>query len=258
MLMEGTKERYFYNAHGHALSGQIDRPFKHTIEVQAGTTLPTAGGYGSSRVCDFRLKEIASFKAAYTHVSGSLDEKSSSHTTLVSSAVEGLNILDLVTADRVVARASSQWTSGDKEPQITFLGSQVENLRIAGHRVDVELDGDLCLRLDTFASLTKEFETNANFRKIAEDPFQTGQPQKFPGANGVLLCSLVRDMKTTCPGIKRQGHAFIVPQCGKIFLGEVLAEHGKRTLTMVRMELGSPVCGQIICTAVIASGHHWP
>src|ERR1700737_2348358 len=108
MLMEGSKKRYFYNAHGHALSGHIEKPFKHVIEVQAGTTLPTMGGYGSSRVSDFRLKEIASFKAAYTHVSGSQDEKSGSHTTLVASAVEGLNILDLITADRVVARASSE------------------------------------------------------------------------------------------------------------------------------------------------------
>jgi hypothetical protein len=256
--MEGTKKRYFYNAHGHALSGHIERPFQHVIEVQAGTTLPTMGGYGSSRVCDFRVKEIASFKAAYTHVSGSQDEKSGSHTTLVSSVVEGLNILDLVTADRVVARASSEWKSGDEEAQISLLGSQLENLRIAGHPVDVELNGELCLRLDTFAALRKEFETNAKFRKMTEDPFQTGQPQKFPGANGVLLCSLIKDMKTACPGVKRQGHAFIVPQCGKIFVGEVLAEHSKRTLTMFRVELGSPVGGHIICTAVIASGHHWP
>jgi len=40
----------------------------------------------------------------YTHVSGAHQTDDGSHNTLVTSTVEGLNLLDVVTADRIVAR----------------------------------------------------------------------------------------------------------------------------------------------------------
>src|SRR5262249_52088689 len=98
----------------------------------------------------------------------------------------------------------------------------------------------------------------AEFRKMAEDPYQTGEKQKLPDAHGVLLCSLVKSMKTTCPGVKRHGHVFVVPQFGKVFLGEVLAKPGMRTLTMVRLELGSPICGKTVACNIVINGQTWP
>jgi len=43
------------------------------------------------------------------------------------------------------------------------------------------------------------------------------------------------------PGVERKGHCFVIPKFGKLFLGEILMQYGRRTLTMVRFELGSPV-----------------
>jgi hypothetical protein len=256
--MDQVQRSYLYNAQGHALSGKIDRPIEEIIEVQAGMSLPISGGYGAVRVENFRLKEIVSFKAAYTHVSGSLKKENNSHTTLVSSTVEGLNILDMVTADRVVARHSSERLPGEDESHIIHLGSHFENLRIAGCPVNVELDQELFLKMDTFAAMRNEFQSNAEFRRMAEDPFGNGQVQKLPDAHGVLHCSLVKDMKTSCPGVKRQGHIFTVPQFGRIFLAEVIAEHSKRTLTMLRLELGSPTCGCINVGGIQGNGRPIP
>src|SRR5208282_4813183 len=94
------KKTYHYNAHGHGLSGRFDRPVEQLIDVQAGSSLPTIGGHGSSRVDNFRFRELVSFRAAYSHVSGSRNDADGTYTTLVTSTVEGLNILDVVTADR--------------------------------------------------------------------------------------------------------------------------------------------------------------
>jgi hypothetical protein len=258
MSSVARKKTYRYSAQGHGLSAQLDRPLEHLIEVQAASSLPTIGGHGSSRVNHFRFQEFVSFDSAYTHVSGSQKQEDGTYTTLVTATVESLNVLDVVTADRVVARLASQHPTEHDEPHVVFLGSKFENLRIAGCPVDAELNHDLFLRMDTFASIRKEFETNAEFRKMAEDPFQSGDLQKLPDAHGALLCSLVKDIKTTCPGVKRIGHCLVVPQFGKIFLAEVMARHATRTLTMLRLELGSPVSGTLTVTETVINGHTWP
>jgi hypothetical protein len=253
------RHRFHYNANAHALSAQFDRPFKQLIEVQAPAALPTIGGYGSSRVNDFRFNELVSFKSAYSYVSGSeqREEGKVYHTTLVTTTVEGLNIMDVVTADRVVARLAASYEFGHDESKIIPLGSKFENLQIAGCPVKAEFDHELFLKTETFADLRKEFESNEEFRRIAEDQFRSGTKQQ-PKPCGVLLCSLVKRIETTCPGVKIQGHGLVVPKFGTVFLGELLAEHGKRTLTMIRLELGSPVSGSGVVAQVAGNGHHWP
>jgi len=248
---------YLYNAHGHALSGQIVRPFQETIAVQAGMSLPTTGGYGAAHVEDFRVKEIVSFKSAATQVSGSFNEHDKSHTTLVSVTIENLSILDVVTADKVVARLASRHVANEDEPHIVLIGSHFVNLRIAGCATTVEFEHKRFLKVDTFEALGKELESNAEFRKMASEP-RRGKARKSSKLHGVVLCSLVKEIKTTCPGVEQHGHVLIVPQFGKIFVGEVIAQHSQRTLTMLRLELGSPTSGAITAGQVQGNGQPYP
>jgi hypothetical protein len=258
MLKKTAHTTYLYNAHGHAFSGQITRPIHQIVEVQAGASLATIGGHGSSRVDNFRFQQFASFKTGHTTVSGSQDETDGSHTTLVTSVVEGLNVLDVVTADRLVTRIASNHKADEPESRITVFGSRIENLTIAGCKIPVEFDDDLFLKLDTFEALRKEFDSNAGFRKMAGDPFQPGQTPKTIKAHGVLLCSLVKDMKAACPGVKRFGHAFEIPEFGRVFVGEMVAQHGKRMVTMLRFDLGCPVQGMFAASQGIGNGTTWP
>ena len=259
-MSDTVRKMFFYNGNAHAFSGHFHRPIERLIEVQAAATLPTAGGFGTSRVENFRFNELVSFKAAYSYVSGSEQKEKDKtfYTTLVTTTVEGLNILDVVTADKVVARISGSYEFYEEEPRILFIGSKFENLQVAGCPVKVELDHEFFLNLDTFAGIRKEFASNAEFRKIAEDPFQSGDKQKQPEAHGGLLCSLVKDIHTNCPGIKRRGPGLVVPRFGTVYFAEVLAQHSKRTLTMIRLELGSPVCGTGIVAQTSGNGHHLP
>jgi hypothetical protein len=247
---------FHYNAHGHALSGHITRPLDHMIEIQAPASLPTTGGHGTSQVHNFGFQKFVSFKSGASYVSGSPGTEANSFTTLVTATVEGLNILDVITADRVVAKISCHHVVPAEEAQITVLGSHFENLRIAGCPVEVELDHELFLKLDTFQAVRKELETNAEFRKMAEDPFQTGQTRKSPNAHGSVHCSLVKNMMMKCPGVKRRGNVLEVPHFGNLYVAEVVVEHSRRTLTMLRADLGCPVSGTVITTQV--QGNGWP
>ena len=261
MLNETVQRTYIYNGQGHALSGHITRPFDHQIEVQAGMSLPTTGGIGHARVEKFRFQDYVSFTAGYTYVAGSKSGEYT-YTTLVTAAVENLNILDIVTADRVVARFASHHSLDPKlnqeEPQITLLGSKIENLKIGGCPVHLEFDDDLFFRLNTFEALKKHFDGNEGFRKMAADPFVTTPPKVPVDPRGVLLCSLVKDMKINCAGVKTVGHAFEVPEFGRIYIGEVLAQYRKRTVTMLRFELGCPVVATMMTAQAGGNGHPFP
>jgi len=275
-----SKRTFHYHASAHALSGQFWRPFQRVIEVQAPTTLPSIGGVGNSRVDNFRLDNLVSFKAAYTHVQGSeleVKDKGQSritHTTQVTSTVEHLNILDVVTADRIVARLTSVHDAEDKaaggEPRIIMIGSRFENLRIAGCDVYVHLHHQLFLTLDTFGAVLdckdREFWNLAAETIEAVDP-DAKYEKKPPAAHGSLLCSVVKEVQfkcldegqDVCAGVKRHGrHRFHVRNFGSVFLGEVLFQYGQKTLTMLRIELGSPNGAGMAVVQALSNGRTWP
>ena len=259
-MTDKTKKVFHYHAHGLALSGLLTRPVSRFIEVQAASALPTIGGYGNARVENFRLDHHIHFKTGYSHVAGSKQQKDGDefHTTLVAAAVEGLNFLDVLTADRVVLRLSGQHLYPDDESKFSFLGSTFENLKVCGHPVEVELNDRLFTHLDTFEKVKKELETDKEFKKIAEDPFRSGTPTKLRNGSGVVHCSLVKKIKTNAPGVKVDGHAMDIPGFGRVYFAEALLSVNKRTLTMLRFELGSPIEGSSIVSQASINGSHFP
>jgi hypothetical protein len=264
--------KFHYHASAHALSGEFTRPVLHTIEVQAGTSLPTTGGLGNSHVENFRVDEMLSFGRAYSQVSGSVKKEDGKviYTTHATTAIEGLNILDVVTADRIVARLSSAYEEPapgapwPTEGKVVLIGSKFENLRIAGYPVDVELDHEMFLRLDTFSAIRNSWKAaDGKLRQVAREVHHAlgREARALPdelAPESAMFASVVKEVhfkepgfgkrqgEFTHPGVERLGrHAYYVVDFGKIFLGEVLCQHGQKTLTMLRVELGSPNGGGI-------------
>jgi hypothetical protein len=236
---------FHFHALGNAFSGTFHRPYPHVIPAQAATSLPSIGGHATARVDNFRSDHFVSFKAGHTHTTGSwMDEKNV--VTSVTATLEGLNILEFITADRVVARLTSEGKHGQKETHIIALGSEFDNLRIGGHPVKVTLHHDLFLKNPTHADLTKAVATLKNSGRIVaiED--------------GAILCSLVEKIETTLPGVEIKGHILRVPHFGEIALAEVFAVPGTRTLTMIRLKLGSPFGGSAAGPEVLSQGQPWP
>lgn len=269
---------FHYHASAHAFSGHFKRPFEHQIDVQAAAVLPITGGHGQARVENFQFREFLSFRKGITHVSGADQEEHFkdadgkekvivSHNTLVTSTVEGLNLLDVVTADRIVARLYSKHYEGQAEASFNMIGSRFEGLRIADCDVDIELDLGLFKKIPTFKLALEEFDKNVDFRKIASDPFgdRGANALRKPGPNGALLCSCVKEIKAikeiedNCPGVTRVGHhGFKVEGFGTIFLAEVVITHAQRTLTMIRYDIGSAVSGRGTAVQADSNGTQWP
>src|ERR1700723_771882 len=142
---ETEKVWHEYHAEANVLSGHLKQPVNREIYRQAAVGLDDLrGGHFFQRAEHYSLEGLISFKSGYSHVSGNRSLKNHGWTTLATSVVEGLNVLDVVTADRVVAQVSTEHPLEGHVPTVTFLGTPFENLKISGHHVKPELNLDVC------------------------------------------------------------------------------------------------------------------
>jgi hypothetical protein len=264
-----VRSHFHYHGCGHGFSANFTRPFHEQIDVQAGTALPPTGGHGSAHVDEFRFRKFITFKRAYTHVSGGYQRSDDSHNTLVTSVVEGLNLLDILTADRIVARLYSKHRHGEAEGEMTMHGSHFVNLAIAGHEVKMDLDFPLFEDIKTYKQAQSAYQSNEKFKQLAADPLGTnGEPLPEQKCNGAFLVSLLKggSVERAYPGGKSvpanadriPGHCIYIPGFGKVFLAEVFISHGTRTLTMLRFELGSSIAAEGSAAAAATNGKPWP
>ncbi len=150
-------------------------------------------------------------------------------------------------------------------------GSRFEGLRIAGCAVQVSLHHELFLSLDTFGAIGNLPDKHDLWKLVVEtlkavDP-EVKVEKKKPEARSSLLCSVVKEVKfkcldegeEVCPGVARHGrHRFHVRNFGNIYLAELLFQHGQKTLTMLRIELGSPNGAGMTVVQADSNGRPWP
>ncbi len=249
------EKRFLYHAQATGVSGQVTLPFNELIEVQAASALPETGGYSTSRVDHFNYRQIVSFHSATTQATGSYSAKERAYNTLVTATVEKLNILEQVTADLMVAHLTSKHPESGGQPSIIPLGSYFVNLRIAGCPVDVHLDSDIFSSLDTYDKIFARLAEDKDWRRElleGQDEFTSLAP------HGPLLCSLAREVRPHCRELKPKGNRIFVPHFGTIYLAEFLIQPYARSLTMVRVELGCPVTGQVTGAHVSGNGQGYP
>ncbi len=146
-----TIREHKYHAEAKAIEGLLVLPHATKIEPQAhAQVLPTAKSrqtparfYESQNAEPFRIEGIVSYSAAHTQAAGheETEEKGRTFKTLATSVVENLNILNVITCDRIVAQVSTEHPRFEDEghvPSVTFLGTQFYNLRIGGFPVRLD------------------------------------------------------------------------------------------------------------------------
>jgi len=236
---------FHFHAEGHAFSGEFRHPAWCPIPAQASASLPTIGGHSTAQVDNFRFQDFVSFKSAHTHISGKhrRDDTFATHAT---TTIHGLNILGVVTADLIVCRLTSIHSPKEREGHIIAEDSRFEGLRIKGEDVKVILRHNLLVNCKTFEDLTKGIASDAKSGKIAVTK------------GGVAICSLVEKIETKLKGVDAKRHLIEVPNFGKIFLAEIFAEPGTRTLTMLRLELGSPHVADVTAAETRTNGQPTP
>jgi len=280
-MNNSSPAEFFYHAQGTAISGTIFRPVNYVLDTVASVALPITGGAASANSGNTvhshpQLGHVLSYRSASTQLAGSFNDSDVTHNTLVTVTVEGLNLLDTVTADRIVLKLSSKHHDSEEEGHIIPLGSSFDNLKIAGHPVEIELDHELFFGCDTYAGFKQRYQTDAAFRKRARKQFLWGDheadtPQflkdrfkwntgkdTVPESHGLVPCNLVKSIQHDQSVFKVYGNVVIVPQFGKLYFGEVIMKSGLRHVTMLRFELGSPLAGEGGIGGGTGNGSTWP
>ena len=266
--MPAAKARtHTYNAEAAVLSGKLTLPVTQTIEPQAHSKLDPKGGYFNQTSDGYKLQSIISFDYAYSHVAGNKSTKpGEGWNTLTTTVVEGLNVMEVVTADRVVGQTLTQHPLVGYMPSISFLGTRFENLRIAGVPVEMEWDqeifastpaNDLPYALDpgVVSRVGRQYNRilqNKNLSPKLQEHYN--QLSRTLGKSETIECSLVNRVAGLFPGTIA-GNVITVPGFGTITLGKVTVKHedptGKThkkttvTLTMIDLKLGCVIEGDI-------------
>lgn len=268
------RERMFwYRGNAMAFGGRITSPVCESLDAQGSSVLPPTGGFASATAGPFDHRGIVSIERATSTVSGRSAEHDGIATrdTLVTVAVEGLNVLDVVTADRVVARMTSKHPEGDGEPEMLPFGSYFENLRIGGHPIELTPYPDLVRngRYRDVASTCSDRFIDAQGTPVSlEEGGELRTDEWTPGApspvfeDRLLLAPLfdAGSKNGYAPvGCEMRGANVIhVPGFGTIYLGEYLISRYSRRLTMLRIELGCPVEGTIVAANGGINGSDYP
>jgi hypothetical protein len=234
------KTKFLYHADAVGATGSLTLPFHETMEVQASVALPVNGGHASTHVEDFRHRKVFSFRRAESQVVGSYSVKDKAHGTASQVMLEGVNILDVVTCDRIVMRLTSKHDDvPHAEPSFMLHGTRFENLRIGGQKIDVDLATDLFNDLSTWDKLTTAFKNDkkakAELDKLA---FYPDEGKKLAAAKGTFGCTLARSMEKLPAGLTYKDGGIYVPHFGTVRLAEFYVCRKYRRLLMLHVDLG--------------------
>jgi hypothetical protein len=281
----GVEPVHNYHADAYLLKAGLEHPIERNVEHESYVEINEQSNgqslYTYQQARRFNLEGIISYESGYTQVAGHKSPKAGhGFTTLATSVVEGLNVLDVITADRVVGQISTEHPVIDEGqvPTVTFLGTRFDNLRIAGHKVEVERQLDI---LGPKPARDKSyFDDSGVLNRISRQFTKINGAKVLPAwasqqfrwnksavqKQGMMEASLVSSI-SGAPGISF-GHVIDLPNFGKIFLGELKVDRepvppdadgpnpDKYTfhLTMIRLELGCLAQGTSSVVALDTNG----
>ena len=273
-MNSSRKKAFYYHADASALGGVVNHPIARTISTPGAISLAPAGGFNSSRVERFDADGMISFESAQVSVSGIEHGDGGGWRSVATAIIEGLNIFEVVTADRVVAQVSVLHPPDDAPAETSFNGSQFVNLRINGDSVKPVVDrrvltgrppegGNVAVRNGVpFSELLwvagEQFVAwqESGVEKLGPR-FAMSGPEADLGRKGSALCSLVRGVEVEAPA-RAYCHVINVPDFGNIFLGEMLVSRFSVQLTMLRAEMGSMGGGDVTGGTVSSNGRTMP
>ena len=245
-MIKQHKQSHFFHAFGYGFGAHIRKPFCETLHSQAATCVGAHGGHAFATASNINLREVIRIGEARTQIAAI--EEHDSYDTVVTASVENINILNHVTADRIVAHLAvkddkdlRKRADGTLEPSTMWfqtIGTSFENLRIGGVSVEVEIEDE--------AGRNYHGPTPSSHNPVY-DPFDPGKgpvnKEINPKAHRTTLVKNVSSTSRNAGRIKPLGNMIIIPDFGVIHLAEYLVTPNARHLNMLRIEFGCGVDG---------------
>jgi hypothetical protein len=297
--VSAVRPSHDYHAEAHVLTGHLKRPIEQKIEHQAPVKLnDRRGGHLTRYAEDVSIEGLITFAKGRTRVSGARSLKNNGWVTLSTSILEGLNVFEVITADRVVSQVSTDHAyENGHVPHVTFLGTQFTNFQVGGFKPTLTLNLGICGEIPAKG---KSYLQDATFLNAAKAQTKaiaqaTGLPKDLKeqydknlsyidqlirtcdGDDKVchepITCSLVQaisfaETPIPIPGVQIFGHILVIPEFGSVALGEV--EVGEKMyagedrpspyfeLTSIKMKMGCVAEGTASAGTATANGAHKP
>ena len=277
------ERRFLFKGNASPVGGRIVRPSDLLIEAGGACSLTVAGGRSKGRLKRTRFGRYASVGSAQTLAEAYFDDRLKtrelSHGRIPEDALTTTTIVRAEVRDVAVGRgprlrvdhlrgalnARSPRTSGEASIKTGEL--RIAGVDVDGHAIVVEIDDDLFERYDTRAKLLTAADKPAFTRARGASLMLAGGAERSKGqrflvqADGTIYATVVREVRwkgKPYPGARIDGHVVTVPNFGRIFLGEIFVSANARRLTMMRLQLGSPVGGFIAFAEAESNGSWYP
>jgi hypothetical protein len=288
---------FVYHANALAFGGVLRNPCCDVLPSTGSVVLSPSGGEGSETIRNFNYKGIITFDEASVYVGGS--QRGKYRNTISTVSIRNLNILNMLHVDLLVGRVTSEHLAADdtresecSEPQFTFEGSILENLTLAGRKVDVQLDHSVFSRYAKYSDLVNAFKGPAaaedealgqSTSKDAKNSLASRYGKRFcwpadrcrdgaPQSCDVIRASLVssiddipdtdedftdedrRRYNDRYQPVRRNGYIVRIADFGTVAIGEVILKQHQRTVNMLRFNLGSPHDGEFTAVSGTTNG----
>jgi hypothetical protein len=263
-----TRE-HTYNAEAKILEGNLRMPVVQKIHPVGHTQLASEGGYQAIHSREYRVEGVVSIASSYSHVAGNpITKPGGGWSTLSTTVIEGLNILEVITADRVVGQVITEHPAEGYVPKISFLGTRFENLRIAGRPIELDLDleilgetpkndGPYTKDGGVVGRVSNQYKKILANKKVLDEVGEHYKQLSSKLGSGLEVeCSLVNQVAGSFPGLSF-GHVIHIPMFGTVTLAKLSIVHEnphgkagspKKTtvrLTMLECKLGCAIEGEM-------------
>jgi len=254
------EKRFIYRGNAVGIGGRIVRidpksDLDIPIPVQGASSLPVVGGVSMFKPakCVIPLmkrskQNLVSAQSVTTSAQSDVERRGKPFVTRVSAEIKMVRVLDSISIKRVLLNLTSTHNDGDEYPRISLGDSEITGLKLGKFPVEVKIDRRTFETFDTKQRLAGNFAENTAFRtrnaKRFNTPPEERQVREYGG--GYIVTSIVESISGKLPEgayMDEDGYTIVWPGVGKIVLGEMLVTHNSRRLTMVRVQLGSPIEG---------------
>lgn len=263
-----AKFQHIYHAEATLFDISLQKPVLHSEKHAQIALVGPHPKYDLQEMGPYKLRGLISYGSGYTHVAAHETEKA--YTTLTTGAVEDLNILDVVTAKRVVGQIYTEHlkrkdcddpNESHPVPTVTFVGTRFEHLCICGREIDLEWDVEILggkLKNDTYVNAERLL---GNVVEISEGDGARSKPEARREG------SLLKVTKDPIVGNveKETEYCIFIPHFGRIFLGEIIVTRVPRKkerdhdayhvqLNMIRLAMGCIAAGKGTVVALDTNG----